>query len=640
MKNIIASSLVIIIATFAAFAQEKSNKEERADKHFFTYNFEKAIDLYRHTKNLTVSGQRNLANSYQNIGNNEKARETYVKLLEANVGLEAEDHYAYAMLLRSNAQYIESEKWMNKFVAARPSDLRAISYVQNNPSANSIVIDKKEYKLIEQSINTPAQDFGTSYYQDKVLFVSSNAKPKMIKRKYNYNGLPYLNMYTAEIIDGQLEDPKFFDKSFNAKYHDGPATFSNGGTHMAFSTNDAKDKTKDKVVELQLFFSTFSNNEWSEPIPFIYNNPGYSVAQPHLSEDGKTLYFTSDAPGGFGGKDIYVSTKKDGSEWSKPLNLGNIVNTEGDEVFPFFEEKEKTLYFASSGHFGLGGLDLFSTTKTGDSWGTVINAGAPLNTNHDDFALIKNSESKKGYISSNRPSGSGSDDIYAVEFLKAAPIQKRIEGIVMDLNQQPVDGAFVNLFAEDESLIASFIVKKDGVYGFDVENDKNYKLTADKETFIPALEFASTAGSNAIVIVNLILLEETIIVVNTDLAPIAKMNNIYFDYDKSDIRPDAAKELDKIVVIMNKYPTMHVEIASHADCRGDASYNLDLSHRRANSSNEYVKARITNPDRISGKGYGETRLVNDCPCKGDEVSDCSPEQQQKNRRTEFIVLKK
>jgi outer membrane protein OmpA-like peptidoglycan-associated protein len=211
---------------------------------------------------------------------------------------------------------------------------------------------------------------------------------------------------------------------------------------------------------------------------------------------------------------------------------------------------------------------------------------------------------------------------------------------VMDLNQQPVDGAFVNLFAEDESLIASFIVKKDGVYGFDVENDKNYKLTADKETFIPALEFASTAGSNAIVIVNLILLEETIIVVNTDLAPIAKMNNIYFDYDKSDIRPDAAKELDKIVVIMNKYPTMHVEIASHADCRGDASYNLDLSHRRANSSNEYVKARITNPDRISGKGYGETRLVNDCPCKGDEVSDCSPEQQQKNRRTEFIVLKK
>jgi len=632
--------MVILIAAFAAFGQEKSNKEERADKHFFTYNFDKAIDLYRHTKDLTVSGQRNLANSYQNIGNNEKARETYAKLLEANVGIEAEDHYDYAMLLRSNAEYIESEKWMDKFVAAKPTDLRAMSYVKNNPNANSIVVDKKEYKLNEQSINTPAQDFGTTYYQDKVMFVSSNAKPKMIKRKYNYNGLPYLNMYTAEIKDGQLENAKFFDKSFNAKYHDGPATFSNGGTQMAFTTNDAKDKTKDKVVELQLFFSTFSNEEWSEPVPFIHNNPAYSVGQPHLSEDGKTLYFTSNAPGGFGGKDLYSSTKSANNEWSKPMNLGNIINTEGDEMFPFFEEKEKVMYFTSSGHFGLGGLDLFSSAQQGASWGTVINAGAPLNTNSDDFALIKNTTAKNGYISSNRPTGSGSDDIYAVNFLKNTPVQKRIEGIVMDLNQKPVDGAFVNLFAEDESLIASFIVKKDGVYGFDVENDKNYKLTADKETFIPALEYASTTGSETIVRINLILLEETIIVVNTDLAPIAKMNNIYFDYDHAEIRPDAAKELDKIVVIMNKYPTMHVEIASHADCRGDAAYNLDLSDRRAKSSNEYVKARITNPDRISGKGYGETRLLNDCPCKGDEVSDCTPEQQQKNRRTEFIVLKK
>ena len=640
MKNILISSMVILIAALAAFGQEKSNKEERADKHFFTYNFEKAIDLYRHTKDLTISGQRNLANSYQNIGNNEKARETYAKLLEENVGIEAEDHYDYAMLLRSNAEYIESEKWMDKFVAAKPSDLRAMSYVKNNPTANSIVVDKKEYKLNEQSINTPAQDFGTTYYQDKVMFVSSNAKPKMIKRKYNYNGLPYLNMYTAEIEDGQLENVKFFDKSFNAKYHDGPATFSNGGTKMAFTTNDAKDKTKDKVVELQLFFSSFSNDEWSEPVPFIHNNPAYSVGQPHLSEDGNTLYFTSNAPGGFGGKDLYRSTKTANNEWSKPMNLGNVINTEGDEMFPFFEEKEKVLYFTSSGHFGLGGLDLFSSAQEGASWGTVINAGAPMNTNSDDFALIKNTTAKNGYISSNRPTGSGSDDIYAVGFLKNTPVQKRIKGIVMDLNQKPVDGAFVNLFAEDESLIASFIVKKDGVYGFDVESDKNYRLTADKETFIPALEFASTVGSDTIVIVNLILLEETIIVVNTDLAPIAKMKNIYFDFDKAEIRLDAAKELDKIVVIMNKYPTMHVEIASHADCRGDAAYNLDLSDRRAKSSNEYVKARITNPDRISGKGYGETRLVNDCPCKGEEVSDCTPEQQQKNRRTEFIVLKK
>lgn len=649
MKNIVVTSIIILFAAFSAISQEKSHKEARADKHFFTYNFEKAIDLYRHTKNLTVSGQRNLAHSYQNIGNNEKARETYSELLEANTGIVAEDNYQYAMLLRSDAQYIESEKWMDKFVAEKPNDLRAISYVENKPSANTIVVDKKEYKLNEQSVNTPAQDFGTTYYKDNVMFVSSNAKPKMIKRKYNYNGLPYLNMYTAEIEEGQLENPKFFDKSFNSKYHDGPATFSNGGTQMAFTTNNEKDKTDDKVVELQIFFSSLVNEEWSEPVAFIHNNPGYSVGHPHLSEDGNTLYFTSNAPGGFGGKDIYTSTKVGNGAWSTPTNLGNIINTEGDEMFPFYEEKENVLYFTSSGHFGLGGLDLFSAAKQGASWGTVINAGAPLNTNSDDFALIKNSVDKNGYMSSNRPSGSGSDDIYAVDFLKNEPGKKRIEGIAMDEDENTLENVSVQLFAEDGSLISTVVVKKDGVFGFDVDDDKYYSLTGNKEAYLEAKEYADSKGSEPIVTVNLKLLteyiaeeeeEEEVIEVNTDLGPIAKMNPIYFDFDKSEIRPDAAKELDKIVAIMNKYPTLHVEIASHADCRGNANYNMDLSDRRAKSSNEYVQARITNPTRISGKGYGETRLVNDCPCEGDEISNCSPDEQQKNRRTEFIVVKK
>lgn len=649
MKNIFISFIVLFGFIFNGYSLEKSNRELKGDKHYFVYAFDKAIDMYRRTKDLTVEGQRRLAISYRNMGNNPKSEEVYAKLLAAPSGVIAEDHYNYAMVLKNSGKYDESHKWMEVFAKESPNDLRAISYLgYKNQFADYLKADP-DYKVIEQSVNTDAQDFGTSYYKDKVVYASSNARPKMIKRKYNWNGQPYLNLYIAEVKDGQLKNPKFFNKDLNGKMHDGPATFSNNGTVMAMTMNNSKDKTEDKIVELQIYLATFKDDKWSDLVPFIYNNTAYSVGHPYLLEDGNTMYFVSDMPGGFGGTDIYKTTKSANNEWTKPVNLGDRINTEGDEMFPFFDEKQQMLSFSSDGHFGLGGLDIFNCLAYGTDWGFVEKPGAPISTQYDDYAMISNGDATKGYFSSNRTEGSGRDDIYAFESTKAPAIEKMISGIAKDSQGKPIPGTFITLLGEDDEIISTMTADDKGAYSFPVETDHNYEIIGNKDMYLEGNTVTNSFGTETNIIADVTLLQDKVveddeineeeIVVNNDLANVVKLNPIYFDYDKSNIRPDAAKELDKIVKVMNKYPNMEVELTSHTDCRGTYAYNDNLSHRRATSSIEYIKSKITNPDRISGKGLGETKLINGCACEDKVVSNCSPQEHQKNRRTEFIIKK-
>lgn len=650
MKNILISFVVLFGFVFNGFTVEKSNREVKGDKYYFVYAFDKAIDKYRRAKTLTVEGQRRLADSYRNMGNNAKAEEVYAKLISAPSGVIAEDYYNYAMILKSSGKYDESHKWMDVFEKESPSDLRAKSYMLYKYQFADYLIADPDYKIIEQSINTDAQDFGTSYYNDKVVYASSNARPKMIKRKYNWNGQPYLNLYIAEVKDGQLKKTKFFNKDLNGKMHDGPATFSNNGTVMAITRNDSKDKTNDKIVELQIHFSTLKDEKWSEPIPFIYNNSAYSVGHPQLSEDGNTMYFVSDMPGGFGGTDIYRTTKSGTADWTKPENLGDRINTEGDEMFPFFDEKQQLLSFSSDGHLGLGGLDIFNCFSYGYEWGFVENPGAPINTQYDDYAMISNGGASKGYFSSNRIEGSGRDDIYAFESKKAPIIEKMIKGIAKDSQGKPIPGTFLTLLGEDDEIISTMTADDKGAYSFPVETDHNYEIIGNKDMYLEGNTKTNSFGTETTIIADVTLLQEkviededeideTAIVVNNDLSKVIKLNPIYFDYDKSNIRSDAARELDKIVKVMNKYPNMEVELTSHTDCRGSIAYNNNLSERRAKSSVEYIQSRISGSQRISGKGLGEKKLLNDCACPDHQVSDCSSAEHQKNRRTEFIIKK-
>lgn len=632
-----------------ANAQEKSTREIKGDKQYFVYSFEKSIDYYSHTKNLTPEGQRRLAESYYNINQNFLAEEAYSKLMSNNQELVANDYFVFARLLKANGKNDQSITVMDKFAELNPNDLRAKDYLANKSTLADLNKDNGNYVIKSLDVNTDADDFGPIYYKEKIVFSSTKSAPKMIVRNYNWTGKPFWNIYIADVEDGQLKNAKVFDKNLNGNMHDGPASFSNDGTFMAFTKNNYSDKSTDKVVELQIHFSTFADEKWSEPTPFILNNIEYSVGHPSLTSNGKTMYFTSDMSGGFGGADIYRTTKNDDGTWGKAENLGDKVNTESDELFPFIEETSEMLYFSSNGRFGLGGLDVFVAKLNGTTIQSVKNAGFPLNTVADDYAVIVNSTSTKGYVSSDRADGKGGDDIYAFDMKvtekeEVIIVEKRIEGIAKDKNSNPLANTFVTLFDDKGKVLDTLTTQNDGAFTFTAETKKNFTLTGKKEKYNDGSVDVNTLSDEAIVKADIILLTKKEVVaekikVGEDLAKIVEFNNIYFDYDKYDIRKDAKSELAKIIEVMNDYPKMTVELGSHTDCRANNAYNQNLSNQRAKETANYIKKSITNPSRITSKGYGETKLLNNCPCSGDAVSDCSEAEHQKNRRTEFIIIK-
>jgi len=633
---------------FNAFAQEKSSKEIKGDKKYFVYSFEKSIDYYSHTKNLTPEGQRRLAESYYNINQNFLAEEAYLKLINTNQGLVPNDYFVLARLLKSNGKTDQSLIMMDKFAELNPNDLRAKDYLANKSTLADLNKDNGKYVVKSLDVNSDADDFGPIFYKDKIIFSSTKSAPKMIVKNYNWTGKPFWRIYIADVEDGQLKNAKVFEKSLNGNMHDGPASLSNDGTFMAFTRNNYSDKSIDKVVELQIHFSTFADEKWSEPTPFNLNNTEYSVGHPSLTANGKTMYFTSDMPGGFGGADIYRTTKNDDGTWSKAENMGDKINTESDEMFPFIEENSQKLYFSSNGRFGLGGLDIFVAKLNGTTVQTVQNAGFPLNTVADDYAVIVNSTSTKGYVSSDRAGGKGGDDIYAFDIKEEekteeiVAIEKSIEGIAKDKNSTPLKATFITLFDDKGKVLDTLTTQNDGAYSFNVETNKNYKITGKKDKYNDGSTDANTLSDVAVVKADIILLTKKEVVAEKikegeDLAKIVDFNNIYFDYDKYDIRKDAKAELAKIIEVMNDYPKMVVELGAHTDCRANDAYNQNLSNQRAKETVNYIKKSITNPSRISGKGYGETKLLTNCPCSGNVVSDCSEAEHQKNRRTEFII---
>jgi outer membrane protein OmpA-like peptidoglycan-associated protein len=416
MNKLLIPLLVFIGISMNVFTQDKSNRESRGDKYYTNYSFDKAIYSYTHTKHLSLDGQRRLAESYYNIDLTDKSEAEYSKILSSSENISAEDYYNYAMVLRSNGKYYESGMWMNKFVELKPNDYRAKDYIANSKELNNLLRNNDNYLITSLKFNNDALDFGPSYYKDKIVFASTMERGRLISRRYNWTRKPFWNLYVSELDGVQLKKPKIFAKNLNGKLHDGPASFNNDGTFMAFTRNHYKDKSKDNVVELQIQFSSFINGKWTKPEPFFLNNESYSVGHPCLTRNGKTMYFTSDMPGGFGKADIYRITKNEKGEWGEPENLGDKINTEGDEMFPFLDETSNILFFSSNGRFGLGGLDIFVYSMNDSGFGRAFNVGYPLNTRYDDFAAIVDFKQYKGYFTSNRSGGRGGDDIYSLAF--------------------------------------------------------------------------------------------------------------------------------------------------------------------------------------------------------------------------------
>ncbi len=717
---------ILLFALIGIFVNGYSQKDlkEKANDAYAKYSYNESIRKYESIKDKDITINRNLAISYYNISEYEKSEEYWKKVVEdSNHNLD--DTHSYAEVLSINQKYNEANEVMKELYNTNPNDKRAIRW-EKNDGLRTILKEQEDkglFTIQNISINSRQQDFGTAYLDDKIVYASSRERNvKVIKRRWNWNKLPFLDLYVGK-TDSNLNIKsvsKFRNRKINNKLHDGPAAFAKSGKYMMFTRNNYDGKSKDGVRKLQLFSAVYKDDKWQAPKAFAYNSSEYSVGHAALTENADTMYFVSDMPGGYGGTDIYMTTSTDGKTWSKPVNLGETINTEGNEMFPFIH-KSGVLFFASNGLIGLGGLDIFVSHQRNGKFEKPQNIGVPINSSYDDFALITDDKQMSGFFSSNRPAGKGSDDIYSFRRTKEI-VKKYLKGTAYDNERNILAGVDVTLFSENGDSLGTLITKEDGKYEFEIEKDKFYSLKGAKKGYSAAINTVDSHNDEPIIYSDLTLnkvadfsirilvtdagTKKTISNVNVQMTDYMKnktsdfvtsndgyhiikltdaklkdslsydfklekqgymttnyswkkvlnrpgqydiyiemdseikISPIYFDYNKSNIRNDANERLKHVAEIMNKYPTIEIELSSHTDCRGTKRYNIALSERRAKQSLKYIRDRVKeNPKRIYGKGYGEERLTNGCACEGAKRSNCSEKEHQLNRRTEFKIIK-
>lgn len=699
----------------------------------------------------------------------------------------AQNYLFFAQALASNGKYPEAQEAYEKYENSQKEDPRGAVFSKLYRDVSKFSKNAGSYKVSYLTVNTQKPEFSPVYYKNGIVFVSTGEKGGAQKRVFGWNNTPFLDLfyapeikavpekgpaslgtsnaksqvarrkaertlgrdaYTAStsndsrtvgfygglnLTNGGSYDEKpatqseQFSKNINSKYHEGPATFSRNGSRVIFTRNNYNagkyGKSSDGLNKLKLYTATQRNGKWGEATELPFNSDDYSVGHPSLSDDDKRLYFASDMPGGFGGTDIYVSYWN-GKSWGKPINMGENINTRGNEMFPFVDAKGN-LYFASDGLGGLGGLDIFfaELNEKGDQTPKSLNLGEPINSEKDDFGLITDGDRKMGYFSSNRKNGGVDDDIY--QFSREGPMyacRELIVSVIDAATKMKLDNALVSiqnndvggdnkqlktdssgtirlcLNAENDFKFAvSHAGYTDNLLGFSTRGlDDDQPTRLDIPLAKPAATSVVSVGSPTIIRGRITtqtdklpiegakvvmtnncdsLRQETTTgpdgsyefsakpgceytidaikedmgtmttkVSKEDVGPtdiamfkagdIIQVDNIYYDLDKSDIRPDAAFELDKLADLMMKYPAMKIELRSHTDSRATTRYNKRLSNERAKSAVDYLKEKGVAGKRLKAVGLGESMPVNKCI----DGVDCTEEEHQQNRRTEIKIL--
>ncbi|WDO14612.1 OmpA family protein [Flavobacterium sp. WW92] len=623
MKKIyIAAGLFLTL--MSSYGQNKSS--EKADNLYDSYQYVAAIEEYlklAESKKADSHVYKQLADSYYNVFNMEEASKWYAKAVATNQ--DAETYYRFAQALKSQGKYQEANKQMDKFASLLPNDQRAKDHKANPNYIPSLASKDKLFDISETTINSKDQsDFGAVLSSDNILyFVStrnnSNKTDKWVKQ-------PYLDIFQSiRNVDGTLSEPKTVNE-LNTSFHDGPVTVSADGNTIFFARDGLNDgnfdkdrKNNVKIGQQGIYKATKVDGKWTNIQALPFNSKNYSVTHPSLSQDGKTLYFTSNMPGGHGDSDIWKVTV-DGNNYGKPQNLGSNVNTAGKEGFPFISDNT-VLYFASSGKQGFGGLDVFKADIAKNE--EAVNVGKPVNSEKDDFSFSFNTNKNEGYFSSNR---NGVDNI-----IKAVPVC-RVEAIAVVKDRktgQLLPDASVAILDNKRNIIATKQSNSKGEASFDVECDTDYVFQVSKKDYEPGTyTIAKAKGGKATVEATL----EPVEVIITDKEVLLK--NIYFEFNKSNITQQGANELDKLVTVMNKYPSMVIFVKSHTDNKGSVAYNLKLSDQRAQATVQYLVSKGIAKERLSGKGFGSSEPKIDCK------ADCSDEQNAQNRRSEFMIIKK
>lgn len=746
--------LVVSMLLLSMGAMAQSARLRAANKQFENMSYISAVRGYEEflrldRRNDPVENREaliKLGYSYRRLQDTRNAERVYAELVKDYEDLPSEVYLYYAQSLAANKRYRDSQKMYAKYGEMQKEDLRGRKFTVSYMDVSRFYQDSSSYKVEYLPINSRQADFSPMYYQGGLVFVSARDETGVIKRVFNYNQTPFLDLYfhpdttelrttssdpkmaagslsggdindeAASIVQEQkLSKTEIFSRTINTKYHEGPVTFFSDQKRVIFTRNNddrgKSGKSGEGVRKLKLYYAEQdSKGRWVNIKELPFNSKDYSCAHPALSADDSKLYFVSDMPGGYGGTDLYV-VDFNGGEWGSPINMGREINTEGNEMFPYLDA-QNLLYFSSDGHEGLGGLDVFMTElRENLSLTGVTNLGAPINSEADDFGFISTSNRSSGYFSSNRKRG-GSDDnlysftrvckelnIYVYDAKTKAPIEAAdlrviksgvnqqlqktgmdgsvrmclesatdyefkaikegyaanslrfstltqsanpslglsiylerddnasiVKGVIRkEVDQQPADGVRVTLRNEKRNSEQTVTTGPDGSYEFDMDPNSNYTIITEKDRYTRDQNQIRTRKRGEVVQNDVGIYGE---------GDVFRLENIYYDFDKFFIRPDAARELDRVALLLKKYPGMTIELRSHTDSRANEEYNYKLSERRARAAYDYLVRRGISPARMIAKGYGESQPVNECT----DGENCSEKEHSLNRRTEFKII--
>lgn len=649
---LLVACLFAVETTYAA--DKKKSKTEKADKIYNAGRYADAADLYKkayakeNSKTVKAEMAYKTADCYSKMNNNKEAINWYEKAVKGNLA----DPIAtlkYADALKMAGRYDEAIAQYNAYKGLNPSDAKGQDGASSSEMAQQWKDKPTKWKVENvNALNTKSFDFAAAasrLEKNTLYFTSSRAESAGSGNDAWYGEKFYDLFKSTQDNNGKWSIPTPISDVVNTKASEGAACFDSKGSVMYFTRCKPADE-KGKDGQCKIYKTVYDGAKWSDPELLPLNSDAYTSGHPSLSADGTTLYFSSDMPGGSGGKDIWI-TKNENGIWSSPTNLAGI-NTAGDEMFPYINDNggNGKLYFSSNGHAGMGGLDIFSATNENGVWGNVTNLKSPMNSSGDDFGVSFNSATT-GYITSDREGGQGSDDIYSFTI---PPANFAVYGKVYDTDtKEPISGATVELFGSDGTQL-SVKTQDAGTYRYELKPGVDYKVSASFTGYLTQFKTLSTVGLD----------ESKDFETNFDFPlkstakPIA-LPEIFYDLDKSTLRAESKTALDGLIKVLDENPTITIKLTSHTDYRADDAYNLNLSNARAKSVMDYLVKNGVDAARLSSEGRGEKdakEVENNeeyPPFKsGDKLTEAfinglpndelKEKAHQYNRRTEFQVL--
>ena len=644
---------LIAMLLFATAVNAQTNKFKRAEALYQAGGYNEAIDIYKDELDKIKDKQElamcffKIGNCYRHIGNSRQAEGFYQKAI-ARECQNPKVYLYYADMLRMGEKYDQAIEQYQKYKSLVPGDKLADVDIQSCDLAKQWTETPSGYEITNmRGLNTKFNEYSPVFASADytTMLLTSSREGTAGNKKSAVTGEYFSDLFITERnAQGTWSKPQSVSDNINTIHEEGSATLSADFNTMYFSRCMVSKRGKQGC---QLYMAKRAEQGWLMPEAINVAHDSVIVAHPSLSDDGLTLYFVSDMVGGYGGLDIWKLTRASASDnFGEPVNLGPSINTSANEMFPF-AHPDGSLYFASNGHPGMGGLDLFKAMPAGSEW-SVENMRYPMNSPSDDFGIVFERDREAGYFSSRRAKGRGGDDIY---MFYLPPLIFNMTGkITDDKTHQPIAGATVKLVGSD-GVVLTTTTADDGTYKFNLRPNADYVVIASKKGYLNNKGKNTTKGEG----------QSKDFGQNIALTSTAKpitIPNIFYDYDRWELRPESQSALDMLVDILNDNPNITIELGAHTDSRGSEEYNYDLSQRRAQSVVNYLIQKGIVPERLRAKGYAQTQpkvvdaemaarypfLTVGTTLTPDFVESLGDEQHKEvvyqiNRRTEFRVLR-